>query len=94
MKKYAVLILLAVLLAAPAHASYYECEPVVAAGGEASPAFWPFATAVGFAAFVVYANAEGIDFPLCGQDWLNHPEALGLLGEKCWGQYPSGVNRG
>lgn len=50
--------------------------PVVAAGG-AEAIGWAFPIAVGLAAFVVYADAEGIDFPLCG-----------FAGLKCYDRYP------
>lgn len=37
--------------------------PGAYAGG---PVLWPFLGAVAFGAFVIYANATGINFPLCG----------------------------
>ena len=51
--------------------------PPVVVAGSAQALGWAFPIAVGFAAFVVYADAEGIDFPLCG--------AWGL---KCYDRYP------
>ncbi len=95
MKKYAALLVLALLLAFPASSgAFCYHAPIVAAssGGAASPALLPFATAVSFGAFLIYANATGIDFPLCGHDWLNHPDALGVFGENCFSEYPTGVN--
>ena len=95
MKRLAVLVFLIMISCLPvaAHAHYYEeCSPVVSAaggggGGGAAP-IWLALGFTSFAAFVVYADAEGIDFPLCGQDWLNHPEVLGMFGTQCYGIYP------
>lgn len=47
------------------------------------PAFVPFLLAVGGAAFVIYANATGLPFPLCGHAGLS-----------CYGEYPHGKNGG
>jgi hypothetical protein len=67
------------LFASQAHAQ--TVPPVVAEGCAAHctpfPA-WSAMPAVGIGLFVVYANAEGIPFPLCGFDGL-----------QCFYEYPS-----
>lgn len=68
-KKIAVaLVMVAVLaFAAPAHAQAVTPTPppVLVAGPAGGAALLPFSVALGVAAFVIYADAEGIEFPLC-----------------------------
>jgi hypothetical protein len=90
MKKVLATLALLLCLTSPAFAAY----TTVPAGPPASASvpFWPFFTAVSFGAFVVYADAEGLAFPLCGKDWMTNPNATSLGGHKCYGSYPQGRN--
>lgn len=49
----------------------------IAVSGSGGAAFFPFAGAIGLAAFVVYADSAGIQFPLCG-----------FQGLTCYAEYP------
>lgn len=85
MKKSALLILSLLLSTANAQAAVPPVTPptaYVAPGAYyGGPKFVPFTSAVAFAVFVIYANANGIPFPLCGVSGLN-----------CYAQYPTGKN--
>ena len=63
-------------LAAAQVAAPVVAPPVVVTAG-AETIGWLFPAALGFTAFVVYADATGIDFPLCG-----------FAGLKCYDRYP------
>lgn len=75
--KKALLILSFLMCSGNAHAAYAPVTPTV-------PVEQSLALGLGsvaFAAWVIYANANGIAFPLCGlNDW------------KCYEQYPTGRN--
>ena len=80
MKKFLAVIALTVLLSNPAKAvspltpaTYAELVEL----GSAAAAVY-FVGAVSFGVFVVYADAEGISFPLCG-----------VQGLRCYGSYPT-----
>lgn len=80
-KLLSILVLGLLMQTADAQAMY--APPVLAetASGAGGPAFIPFAGALDLAMFVIYANANGIPFPLCGVSGLN-----------CYAQYPTGKN--
>ena len=87
---FLLLILGMFLFAQPAHAAYAPVAPVVVGGGASGgPAFFPFAGAVGASLLVLYLNAEGVPFPLCGDNWMNSPQT----GTKCYGEYPEPVHK-
>lgn len=67
MKKVLSIAILSIMLMASPVRAQVAVVPVECVGCyTGGPAFWPFFGAVAFSAFVVYANATGIDFPLCG----------------------------
>jgi hypothetical protein len=76
MKKLSALILAISLFSFSAHA---QTVPVCTVGPCSTPAFLPYALgAVAFGEFVIYADANGIPFPLCGMN-----------GWQCFYEYPS-----
>lgn len=95
-KALAVLVLsLALMGAAPSQAAVTTYpSPVVYSLANVGPSFWPFFSAVTFGAFVVYADATGLDTPLCGHNWLNDKTVTGPLGSKCYPEYPENVRNG
>lgn len=84
MKKALAVLILSLVLIGPAQSKAAVApapSPVVYSLANVGPAFWPFFSAVSFGAFVVYADATGIPFPLCG---VNH--------WSCYQEYPTAKN--
>jgi opacity protein-like surface antigen len=76
MKKALAVLILAVSLVSSAQAA--TTTPVVISSDAVAP-IWTALGFVTFGEFVIYANANGIPFPLCG-----------VNGWKCYDEYPSG----
>ena len=93
MKKFLAIAALAAILTGSfsAHAQVVTPAPVVVATCTAhcgaSPV-WPAATAVAFLLAGTYANMTGVAFPLCGDGWEHNSHATGVLGAKCYAEYP------
>jgi len=76
----------AALLCAGGTAQAAATAPVVPVApvimGNGGTALLPFGVAVGASLLVMYLDAEGVPFPLCGVEGL-----------QCWGEYPEAVHK-
>lgn len=92
MKKLLAFIILGTFLfSSHAHAAAAAIvpPPVVVGVSSGLPDFWLFSGALAGAAMVEYFDAEGIAFPVCGDNWMSAPQK----GTKCFGEYPAPVHK-